>query len=114
MRAGGGCPAGSSLPIAGLSCCCGRALVGPLASDMSDAAPKSLNAALIDSRLVLMASHASLASRVASIATSASWPIARSLLRAIISFFELPNCFPNPRRTVSLGSVSSLAAANAV
>jgi hypothetical protein len=38
---------------------------------MSDAAPNSLNTALIDSQLVLMASHASLASRVASIATSA-------------------------------------------
>jgi hypothetical protein len=54
---------------------------------MSDAAPISLSAALIDSRLVLMASHASFASRVASIATLADWPTARSLLMAMISFF---------------------------
>ncbi len=64
-------PAGSSHPIDGLPD--GRVcdLTGPLASDMSEAAPISLSAALIDSWLTLMASHASLASRVASVATLA-------------------------------------------
>jgi hypothetical protein len=61
-------PAGSSLPIDGLSGSRGCDLTGPLASDMSDAAPISLSATLIDSRLALMASHASLANRVASVA----------------------------------------------
>jgi hypothetical protein len=98
----------------GLPSSMGRGLTGPLASDMSDAAPISLNAALIDSRFALMASHASLARRVASVATLAGWPTARFLLRAMISFFELPSCFPNPRRTVSSGLVSSLVAASAV
>ncbi len=87
------------------------ALTGQLASDMSEAAPNSLSAALMDSWLALIASHASLASRVASIATSAGWSTTRSLLAVIISFFELHNCLPNPRRTVSLGSVNSLVTA---
>jgi hypothetical protein len=81
---------------------------------MSEAAPISLSAALIDSLLTLMASHASLASRVAFVATLAGWPTARFLLKVMISFFELPSCFPNPRRTVSSGSVSSLVTASAV
>jgi hypothetical protein len=107
-------PAGSSLPMDGLSGNTGCDLMGPLASDMSDAAPISLDAARIDSRLTLMASHASLAKRVASVAMLAGWPTARFLLRAMISFLELPSCFPNPRRTVSSGSVSSLVAASEV
>ncbi len=49
----------------------GRDLTGPLTSDMSEAAPISLSAALIDSWLARMASHASLARRVASVATLA-------------------------------------------
>ncbi len=57
-----------SLPIAGLPAATGGGLTGPLASDMSEAAPLSLSAALIDSRLALIASPASLASRVASVA----------------------------------------------
>jgi hypothetical protein len=80
------------------------ALVGPLASDMSEAAPSPLKAALINSRLVLMASPASLASRVASVAMSAAWPTIRLLLTAIISFFEFPRCLANPRSVVSSGS----------
>ncbi len=107
-------PAGSSLPMDGLSGSMGCDLMGPLASDMSDAAPISLSAALIDSLLTLMASHASLAKRVASVATLAGWPTARFLLRAMISFLEPPNCFPNPRRTVSSGSANSLVTASAV
>jgi hypothetical protein len=58
-------------PITGLAEGGHWALVGLLASDMSEAAPNSLNAVLIDSRLALIASHASPASRVASIATLA-------------------------------------------
>jgi hypothetical protein len=38
---------------------------------MSKAAPISLSAVLIDSRLTLMVSHASIANRVASVATLA-------------------------------------------
>jgi hypothetical protein len=68
------------------------ALVGPLASEMSESAPSPLRAALIVSRLALMASPASLASLVASTATLAACPIIRLLLRAIISFFETPSC----------------------
>jgi hypothetical protein len=49
----------------------GHGLTGPLTSDMSEAAPISLSAALIDSRLTWMASHALLARRVASVATLA-------------------------------------------
>ncbi len=48
------------------------ALVGPLASDMSETAPSPLRAALIVSRLDLMVSPASLASLVASIAMLAT------------------------------------------
>jgi hypothetical protein len=51
---------GSMFPTAGFVEGGHWALVGPLASDMSDAAPSSLNAVLINSRLALMASHASL------------------------------------------------------
>ncbi len=86
--------------------------MGPLTSEMSDAAPSSLNAALIDSRLALMASHASFASRVASNAMPADWSTTRPLLTAIISFFEFPSCLPNPRSMVSSGSVISFAAAS--
>ncbi len=71
--------------------------MGPLASDMSEAAPISLSAVLIDSRLALMASHASPASRVTSVDTLAGSPTARFLLKVMISFFELPSCFPNPK-----------------
>ncbi len=71
IGAAGLLPAGSSLPISGLSDGMGWDLTGPLASDISDAAPISLSAALIDSRLILMASHASFARRVASVATLA-------------------------------------------
>ncbi len=58
-------------PTAGLAGGGHWALVGPLASDMSEAAPSPLNAVLIDSRLALIASHTLLASRVASTATPA-------------------------------------------
>jgi hypothetical protein len=55
-----------------------------------------------------MFSHASSAKRVASAATPAGWPTIKFLLKAMISFLELPNCLPSPRRTVSSGSLSSL------
>ncbi len=51
-------PAGSNLPMAGLPDVTDGGLTGPLASEMSEAAPISLSAALIDSRLALMASPA--------------------------------------------------------
>jgi hypothetical protein len=88
--------------------------VGPLTSDISEATPNPLRAALINSRLALMASPASLANRVASVATPADWPTIRLLLKAIISFFEFPRCLPNPRSVVSLGSRISLATASMV
>ncbi len=61
-------PASPSLPIAGLPDAIGGGLTGSLTSDMSEAAPISLSATLIDSRLALMASPASLANQVASVA----------------------------------------------
>ncbi len=100
--------------MAGLPDAAGGGLTGPLASEMSEAAPISLSAALIDSLLALMTSPASLANRVAFVAMPEGCPTARFLLRSMISFFELPSCFPKPRRTVSSGSVSSLATASMV
>ncbi len=88
--------------------------MGPLASDISEATPNHLKAALIDSRLNLMASLASSASRVASITTLADWPTIRLLLKAIISFFEFPRCLPKPRSVVLSGSWISLATASMV
>jgi hypothetical protein len=70
--------AGSNLPMAGLPGAAGCSLAGPLTSEMSEAAPISLSAALIDSPLPLMASPASLASRVASVAMPEGCPTASS------------------------------------
>jgi hypothetical protein len=63
---------GSKSPITGLVGGGRWALVGPLASDISEAAPNPLRAALITSRLDLMASPALLASLVASTAMLAT------------------------------------------
>ncbi len=80
------------------------ALVGLLTSDMSEAAPYPLRAAFIVSRLDLMASPASLASLVASVAMLAAWPTIRLLLRAIIFFFAVPSFLARSRNLSSLGS----------
>jgi hypothetical protein len=66
--------------------------VGPLASEMSEATPNPLRAALITSQLDLMTSPASLTRLVASVATLAACPTIRLLLRVIMSFFEFPSC----------------------
>jgi hypothetical protein len=80
------------------------ALVGPLTSDMSEAAPSPLRAAFIVSRLNLMVSPALLASLLASVAMLAAWPTIRLLLRAIISFFAVPSFLARSRNLSSPGS----------
>ncbi len=90
-----------------------RTLVGPLTSDMSEAAPSPLRAAFIVSRLDLMASQASLASLLASVAMPAAWPTIRLLLRAIISFFAVPSFLVRSHNLSSPGSWISLATASA-
>ncbi len=110
----GAVQSGSKFPTAGLA---GRgrwALVGSLASNISEATSSPLKAALIDSRFDLMASLASSASQLASVATLADWPTIRLLLKAIISFFEFPRCLPRPLSVVSSGSWISLATASMV
>ncbi len=81
-----------------------RTLVGPLTSDMSEAAPSPLRAAFIVSRLDLMVSPASLASLLASVAMLAAWATIKLLLRAIISFFAAPSFLARSCNLSSLGS----------
>ncbi len=89
------------------------ALVGPLTSDMSEAASSPLRATFIVSRLDLMASPASLASLLASVATLAAWPTIRLLLRAIITFLAVPSFLARSRNLSSPGSWISLATVSA-